>query len=331
MMGVTTVYRRVNGNPARSWLTLACLFGTYLRCDSICTRSLLQPATFAIRQRRSTTGVLAILPELDRPLELQADKVSVAPNFARVTDAINSHGVVRINGVIAPRTAATLLAHVDQSLESALQSVRDYTALDSGDVGPMFFGNVLARRNRHDLKLDMAPPVQTAMDELLSVLGPTIAECLGHDAELYELAALISDPNSPQQPFHPDTPYRDDQGVAVLTAFVALQPIDATMGPTKFVPGSHTAAAHEAFNSQEDGGRAKLALLRSRPTYTGVLGTGDATLFDSRLLHCGGGNESPRRRVLFYASFRAKVAEAPPGSLLYELRGKHSLAELRGH
>ena len=35
-----------------------------------------------------------------------------------------------------------------------------------------------------------------------------------------------------------------------------------------------------------------------------------------------------RRRVLFYVSFRAERAEAPPGTLLYELRGKHTLAEL---
>ena len=57
---------------------------------------------------------------------------------------------------------------------------------------------------------------------------------------------------------------------------------------------------------------------------------GDVTLFDSRVLHCGGANESPRRRVLFYASFRAREATAPPGTLLYDLRGKHCLGDWRG-
>ena len=37
---------------------------------------------------------------------------------------------------------------------------------------------------------------------------------------------------------------------------------------------------------------------------------------------------SPRRRVLFYASFRAREAKAPPGTLLYELRERHSLSSL---
>ena len=103
---------------------------------------------------------------------------------------------------------------------------------------------------------------------------------------------------------------------------LALQPVDESMGPTKFVPQSHTAAAHEAFNSAET----KLAMLLRRPTWRGVLDTGEATLFDSRLIHCGGANESPRRRVLFYISFRAKEASAPPGTLLYDLRGRYSLS-----
>ena len=67
----------------------------------------------------------------------------------------------------------------------------------------------------------------------------------------------------------------------------------------------------------------------SQPIFRGLLGTGDATLFDSRLLHCGGANESPRRRALFYVSFRARKALAPPGSLLYALRERYSLRELR--
>jgi hypothetical protein len=168
----------------------------------------------------------------------------------------------------------------------------------------------------------LAPGDDGAIASLFQALGPTIAECLGPDAVLHECAALISDPQAPQQPFHPDTPYRSEQGLAVLTAFIALQPVDESMGPTKFVPQSHTAAAHEAFNSAET----KLAMLLRRPTWRGVLDTGEATLFDSRLIHCGGANESPRRRVLFYISFRAKEASAPPGTLLYDLRGRYSLS-----
>ena len=250
---------------------------------------------------------------------------------ARVAEALQTHGVVGISGALSQSTAATLLTHVNQALDTALSELQSSVGFDMGDSYVRYFGDVLRRENRHDLKLDLTPVVTKAVEALTATLGPTITACLGDDAVLYELAALISDPQSPQQPFHPDTPFREDQGLAVLTAFVALQPIDEAMGPTRFIPSSHTAAAHAAFNSLEDGGRAKLALLRSRPCWRGVLDTGDVTLFDSRLLHCGSANSSPRRRVLFYVSFRKRQATAPPGTLLYSLRERHSLADFRRH
>ena len=270
---------------------------------------------------------------LDKADPITVDAAAAAADPAHITEALRAQGVVGISGALAAPHVAALLKHVNEELEIALSSARESLALDMGDVYVSFFGDVLKREDsqgdvrRHDLKLDLTPTVAEAVEALCASLGATIGSCLGEDAVLYELAALISDPDSPQQPFHPDTPYREDQDIAVLTAFVALQDIDATMGPTRFLPGSHTAAAHAAFNSPEDGGKAKLALLRSRPCWRGILGAGDVSLFDSRLLHCGGANESNRRRVLFYASFRAREAKAPPGTLLYSLRERHSLSD----
>jgi ectoine hydroxylase-related dioxygenase (phytanoyl-CoA dioxygenase family) len=200
--------------------------------------------------------------------------------------------------------------------------------MDVADVYVSFFGDVLARENRHDLKLDLTPPVRYAVYALLGTLGPLFAALLGDDALLYELAALISDPQSPEQPFHPDLPFVDGQGRAVLTAFVALQPIDELMGPTRFVPGSHTTESHAAFNAADEA--TKLGYLRSQPVALGILDAGDCTLFDARTIHCGGANLSPHRRVVFYLSFHARHAERlKPGTLLYGLREQHSLASLR--
>ena len=59
--------------------------------------------------------------------------------------------------------------------------------------------------------------------------------------------------------------------------------------------------------------------------------TGDASMFDSRLLHCGGGNASSKRRVLFYFSFEVDGSENPNSgvsSIRDELRGKYTLADL---
>ena len=261
----------------------------------------------------------------DRPVAFRAKEVSTAP----VLDVLDGDGVVRINGALSSPVGATLLAHVNDALEVALRRMSKEASLDLGDnVLVRYFGNVMEKVNRHDLKLELTPPVRAAVLELLDTLYPVFKAHLGEDAMLYELAALVSDPGSPRQPLRPDTPCRSDQGTAVLTAFVALQDIDESMGPTSFLPSSHNAEAHAAFNNVENGAATRIALLRSRPCWRGLLKSGDLNLFDSRLLHSGGANESPRRRVLFYVSFRAKDANAPPGTLLYDLRDKYSLCDL---
>lgn len=133
---------------------------------------------------------------------------------------------------------------------------------------------------------------------------------------MYELAALISDPGSRAQPLHADFPYCDGEGAALVIAFVALQDVEADMGPTDIIPRTHTAEAHARFNGAE-----RLALVRECPNTRGLLGTGDANMIDARTLHCGGGNGSLKRRVLFYCSFlRRGRATAGTHSLLPALR-----------
>ena len=298
-------------------LLALCAIGAYLLFfDGGATQAALQAQ--AVQQVAMEEGDImdqASRIELER---VSADKLLSNPAAAAATLA--SDGVLRIDGALTQSTAASLLAQINSELESAIMKAKEDLAADT-----KYFGDVLARRNRHDLYLDLTPEVKAALTEALCPLKAVLSDVLGRDAELFELSALISDPKSPRQPVHPDTPFREGEGTAVLTAFVALQDIDDAMGPTFFLPGSHTGDAHAAFNSRDDGGREKIALLRETPNARGLLETGDITLFDSRLLHGGGENESARRRVLFYFSFRAKGVRAPPGSLLYQLRRQHTL------
>ena len=75
------------------------------------------------------------------------------------------------------------------------------------------------------------------------------------------------------------------------------------------------------------------ALLTTRPMRVGAMPAGGCTLYDSRLLHGGGPNESPRKRWLMYFSF------CPTKPLMNELRGNaygelqkagHRLRDLEG-
>ena len=216
------------------------------------------------------------------------DAVDVAATPGAAAASMEVEGYARINGVLSAETASELLAAVNAELarrKAEAKEMDDLTTLKG-------FGDVLMKDNRYDLYLDLEPPVQQALNEVLGKLQPLFAEVLGEDAELFELSALISDPRSPRQPVHPDTPYRDGDGAAVLTAFVALQEVEEAMGPTGVIPRTHTKEAHERFNSRDDGGREKIALLRASPNHVGVLSTGDVNLIDSRLIHAGGANES---------------------------------------
>ena len=95
------------------------------------------------------------------------------------------------------------------------------------------------------------------------------------------------------------------------------QDIDETMGPTLFLPATHTAEAHASFftyenfdlafhstdddEEEEEGGKHEwktAALLESWDTWRATLSTGDVSLFDSRCLHSGGANTSPTPRVI---------------------------------
>ena len=97
----------------------------------------------------------------------------------------------------------------------------------------------------------------------------------------YELASLVSDPGSQRQVVHPDTPARSRR--SLVTVFVALQDVAPEMGPTVFLPRTHTREAHATLS---DVGR-KDALLASAPSARAMLSAGSAAVFDAQLLHAG--------------------------------------------
>jgi len=292
-------------------LVALCLYGAYLLFfDGGVTQKALENQ--AIRQLAEEEGeVMEQAPRAD--VGVFAAQAAAAEPVAAV-QVLDSDGYARVDDVISSETASKLLAYVNAELERKRSELEGDPALSSS------FGDVLMRDNRYDLYLDLDPPVRQAFEEALTSLKPVLAGSLGEDAELFELAALVSDPRAPRQPVHPDTPYRAGDGAAIITAFVALQDVDETMGPTDVIPRTITAEAHERFNIKDDGGREKVALLREYPNHKGTLSVGGANLIDSRLIHAGGSNESTKRRVLFYFSFRRRGKVTASGSMLYKFR-----------
>ena len=156
------------------------------------------------------------------------------------------------------------------------------------------FGSILARSSsRFDLKLDLTSVVSDALSEALQAgLTPLIRSALDGDEDpvLAELGAIYSTDGAARQPLHSDT-RRTDGSAQLVTAFVALQDVHESMGPTTLLPGTHRdAGAHAALRSPE----LKADLLRTHPIRIGTAAAGGCILYDSRLLHAGGASTDKR-------------------------------------
>ena len=123
---------------------------------------------------------------------------------------------------------------------------------------------------------------------------------LGAEPELFELGALVADGGAPRQPIHPDTPW--DETAVVVSCFVALQPVEADMGATNFLPRTHAhSPSQQAYLQGQpspwgaprpavappEGRSTWDDLLQRAPRRVPLLKRGECALFDSRILHCG--------------------------------------------
>lgn len=263
---------------------------------------------------------------------------------------LSQEGVVGIDHVLSCSTGISSDNPTASKVACTCQQLRDnildyraasQVAISQGQIlRSERFAKCLLSDHRDDLllpfddddnnnKLGTATMVKHALRQILDSgnVGAVIDRVLGPDAVLFELAALISDPGSARQNVHPDHACSDTSSQPlVLTCFVALQMIDTTMGPTIWIPKTHTSDMHARFQRRrvEDvfaDGSPKDILLQSMPHVVGApMSAGSCGLFDSRLLHAGTANTSASR-VLFYFSFKRRDASVgvEQGSLGYGL------------
>jgi ectoine hydroxylase-related dioxygenase (phytanoyl-CoA dioxygenase family) len=251
-------------------------------------------------------------------------KKKKAPSTSMMARTLKQDGVVLLKDALSVSSAATLREEIIERRSKA------YAAVNDGEDWRLYFADVLLKSSRCDLLLPLNKGMQRALQELLknSKLANVLVSTIGEDATLYELSALISEPGAPRQPVHPDNPHQENP--PLLTCFVALQDISASMGPTTFLPKTHTAAAHAEF---DDHVNQRDSMLEIRPNVVALLKAGDVALFDSRTMHCGGANDINlgSSRAVLYLSFRNPRATEPIGNVGSLMPGiqKMTLRELR--
>ena len=147
---------------------------------------------------------------------------------------------------------------------------------------------------------------------------PLIADTLGTDAEHAFSGVVYSDPGSPAQFWHIDSPHMtaDHQPPHALNVMVALHDITLAMGPTELASGSHRLTNHlrnpalvsNELVYQHETTRPELLVadtsgdVPERMSFP--LTAGSCLVFDDRILHRGLGNGSTSRRNVAYFSYR---------------------------
>jgi len=292
-------------------------------------RSLLQDGTslIALKQKHavSTSGgfsaknakksTVAVGKKKKKVANKNKVKGKVKRRLSTLAAELERSGVVRIDGALSEDTTTALREFCD-----AERRVAEADVASSKCDSSARFADLVLLENRCDLLMPLRGPCIDALHELLgagSVLGPLLTEVVGDGGMLQEIACLISSPGSKQQPLHPDTPWTETP--PLYAAFIALQDVELEMGPTLYLPGTHTKEAHTAFYGGDlQGGRDTSGLrsppictefLKSRKVVVGMLKAGDLALYNQQVLHCGSANESEDKvRRQFYVSFRNEAA-----------------------
>ena len=145
-----------------------------------------------------------------------------------------------------------------------------------------------------------------------------IAAVLGEDAEHSFSGVVYSDPGSPAQCWHIDSPHvsADHLPPHALNVMVALHDTPLAMGPTELARGSHRLTnhlqnpalvsdelvyQHEATVPEQLVANAEQAVPEG---FSSALAAGSCLIFDDRILHRGLGNASTSRRSMVYFSYR---------------------------
>lgn len=279
-------------------------------------------------------------------------KPETSPELLALTKAIREDGLVRIDNVLSGTRADDLREYLIDLRKRAKEDVETGAIEDSQQR----FADVLLNQNRCDLKIPLGPkPVNEALLDVLNNEnddGPSLVrnviegvfdhytpQKIGAMASLWELNCFMSNSGARRQLVHADcvcldaipgldhTDTRSPSDPAgepiLLTCFIALQDIDASMGPTVFMPNTHNIYSHNVFfetgrdkASTPDGTNSpKNGILRSSKSLIGApIPKGSCIIFDPRVLHCAGANQYPdakETRALFYMTFKNPKVDSP--------------------
>ena len=228
---------------------------------------------------------------------------------------LEEDGYLLVEGFCDPEFVAHLL---EASLNRSDQVM---SALGSQSIGigsAAGFDEVVQRSpGRWDIPIS---PDEFGVEDRALPWWPLIAAVLGEDAEHSFSGVVYSDPGSPAQCWHIDSPHvsADHLPPHALNVMIALHDTPLAMGPTEIANGSHRLTNHlqnpalvrdELVYQHETTTPEQLVAHTEHVVpegFSSALSAGSCLIFDDRILHRGLGNASDSRRSMVYFSYRQK-------------------------
>ena len=163
-------------------------------------------------------------------------------------------------------------------------------------------------------------PQQFGFDDREMPWWPLVAAVLGEDAEHSFSGVVSSEPGSPAQYWHTDSPHvaSEHRAAHAINVLVALHDVPMAMGPTECARGSHFLTNHLSNPSlvldeliyQHAGTSPELLVkgtqCRVPESCASWMAVGSCLVFDDRILHRGLANRSDNIRHVAYFSYRRR-------------------------
>lgn len=235
--------------------------------------------------------------------------------LAELAEELSRNGVV----FLQTRCKPAVLETVRKVSRVRSREIRD--ALGANNIGIGSAAGYLEIVQRSPGRWDVPISFEHfGIDDNTAPWWPLITAILGVDAERAFSGVVSSDPGSPAQYWHTDSPHEsfEHQPAHALNVLLALQDTSMLMGPTEFACGSHFLTNHlrnealvlskliyqHADTSPETLVRDDRLELPKRIALE--MTAGSCVVFDDRLMHRGLGNRSDVDRHIAYFSYRRK-------------------------
>ena len=233
--------------------------------------------------------------------------------FADAQQQLEDDGYLLVEGLCDPDFVAHLLA---VSLSRSDQVMAALGAQSIGIGSAAGFDEVVQRSpGRWDIPIS---PDEFGVEDRALPWWPLVAAVLGDDAEHSFSGVVYSDPGSPAQCWHIDSPHvsEDHLPAHALNVMIALHDTPLAMGPTELAKGSHRLTNHlqnpalvsdKLVYQHETTVPEQLAADTYDTTpegFSSALTAGSVLIFDDRILHRGLGNASDSRRSMVYFAYR---------------------------